>query len=721
MINHQDSTRKQAMKKIIYTILFLICAQTTFAQDDLKRANTYFDRAFYTDAIPLYEDIAKTNKSSVVVKNLADSYYNTYQLPNAAKWYSYLTSVYGENLDESYYFKYSQTLKAIGEYEEATEVLMDYYASKDDSDRVKILEAQLKHLENVDAIGNRFSLTNVALNTPNSEFGALRVDDNVVYAAAKKTKIPLNAKKYRWNNQNYLDMYTHPISELAQGDSISKDFSSTINTKMHEATFAITKDRSTLYFTRNNFLKGKRGTDGDKISRLKIYRATWKDDKWDDITELPFNGNDFSTEHPALDASETTLYFASDRPGGHGSLDLYSVSINEVGEFGEPQNLGADINTERKEQFPFIDGSNNLYFSSNGHAGFGLLDVFVSKFENGKYQKPDNIGKPLNTGYDDFSFSMDQQAKEGFFASNRPDGKGSDDIYRFLETKPLVIEDCKQYIAGVITDKTTKEIIPFAELNLLDSNGEVIETQTASENAEFKFTVTCETQYTVVGRKTNYKENSKNVATDKERSSIKDGSLELVTFAELDRQEAINIGKAKEEEKRLAALAEEEKIREAEIKKQEEIKAKAKAEEERKKRIEQAIANEPLIERDGDRIIIKAEPKIYFDYDLWYIRLKSKETLDKIVTILKNHKGIQLEIGTHTDIRGNNKYNQELSQKRSNSVYEYLVESGIDKNRLKAKGYGETQTIVKCATEEACIEEQHEINRRCEFVIVDWK
>jgi len=694
MTNLQDSTRNQTMKKIIYTLLFLVCAQSTFAQDDLKRANTYFDRAFYTDAIPLYEELAKSNKSSVVVKNLADSYYNTYQLPSAAKWYSYLTSVYGENLDESYFFKYSQTLKAIGEYEEATEVLMDYYSSKEDTERVKVLEEHLKHLENVDAIGDRFSLVNLALNTTESEFGAMKVDSNVI---------------------------THPLNQLAMGDSISKDFSSSINTKMHEATFAITKDGKTIYFTRNNFLKGKRRTDGDKISRLKIYKATWEKNKWQNITELPFNGNDFSTEHPALDASESTLYFASDRPGGFGSLDLYSVSIGRHNEYGEPQNLGPEINTERKEQFPFVDESNNLYFSSNGHAGFGLLDVFISKPQGGKYGKPDNIGKPLNTGYDDFSFSMNQSAKEGFFSSNRPDGKGSDDIYRFLETKPLVIEDCKQFIAGTITDKTTQKIIPFAEVNLIDNEGNVVETQTTSENAEFKFAASCENEYTVVGKKIAYQENSKKVVTDKERSGIKDGSLALITFSEIDKQEAIALGKAKEEEKRLAALAEEERVKEVERKKQQEIAARERAEQERKDRIESAIQNEPLVERQGERVIIKAEPKIHFDYDLWYIRLKSKETLDKIVDILKKHPGMQLEIGTHTDIRGNNEYNEELSQKRSNSVVEYLVDSGIDKERLTPKGYGETQTIVKCETEESCSEEQHEINRRCEFVIVDWK
>ncbi len=720
MINPLDSTRiNQTMRKILFTILCFGFLQASFAQQDLKRANTYFERAYYTDAIPLYEELAKTNKSSVVIKNLADSYYNTYQLPNAAKWYSYLTSVYGENLDESYFFKYSQTLKAVGEYEEATEVLMDYYTSQNDLAKVAELKTQLTHLENVDAIGERFDLKNLALNTSKSEFGAVKVDSSLIYAAPKKKA--LVKKLYRWNNEGYLDMYAHPISQLTMGDSISKNYSETINTKMHEATFSITKDRKTIYFTRNNFIKGKKKTDGNKVSNLKIYKAEWVENEWQNVVELPFNSDDYSTEHPALDPSEKTLYFSSDRPGGFGSLDLYAVAINDNGTYEEPKNLGKTINTNRKEQFPFIDESNQLYFSSNGHAGFGLLDIFITKQQNGIFQKPDNVGKPINGGYDDFAYSVNQGEKEGFFSSNRPDGKGSDDIYQFSETKELIIEDCKQYIAGIITDATTKLPIAFAEVVLVDNEGTIIETQTASQDAEFKFVASCEAEYKVQGRKIAYEENSKVVVTNKDRSSIKDGSLELMSHSEIQKEKEETVQKEKEEVARKAQLAEEERIKEEENARKAAERAKAKAEKERLARVERAIEKEPAIERKGDRIVIKAEPKIHFDYDLWYIRLKSKETLDEILRILKENPGIILEIGTHTDIRGNNKYNMDLSQKRSNSVVEYLVENGIEKRRLTGKGYGETQTIVKCATEEACTEQQHEVNRRCEFVITYWE
>lgn len=721
------------MKKTILFILFIgLIQQSVFSQQELKRADVYFERAFYLDAIPLYEEIAKTNKSATVVKNLADSYYNTYQLPKAAKWYSYLTSVYTEKVDESYFFKYSQTLKAIGEYEEATEILISYYTSKNKPEKVALLKEELKHLENVAAIGERFLLENLALNTEKSEFGATTIDSSIIYAAAKKKAKPVFNKVYRWNSENYLDMYTHPINKLTIGDSISSPFSETINTKMHEATFAITKDRKTIYFTRNNFIKGKKKTDEKKVSNLKIYKAEWEDNKWKNITELPFNSDDFSTEHPTLNADETMMYFASDKPGGFGSLDIYAVSINANGEFGTPKNLGATINTSKKEQFPFIDAENNLYFSSNGHAGFGLLDVFVAKKEGKSFLKADNVGKPINSGYDDFSFNILQENKKGFFSSNRPGGIGSDDIYSLEEIKPLIIKDCSQFISGTITDIRTKEPLANTIVDLIDKDGILITTQTTLDDGLFKFPALCSTNYTVKARKENYTKNSKDINTDKARNSIKNASMTLQSDAdikkeqeELKEKEETRVKLEKEELDRKAKIAKEERIKEEERAKELAIKnaeeKKKREEKEHKEYIEKTIAKEPAIEKKGEKTVIKAGPKVHFDYDLWYIRLKSKETLDNLVKILKNNPGIQLEIGTHTDIRGNAKYNKTLSQKRANSVLEYLIESGISKERLIAKGYGESKPQVICETEESCTEPQHEINRRCEFTIIDWK
>lgn len=721
--------------KYILLILCLIGLQPAFAQDELKRADTYFERAFYSDAIPLYEQLLPTNKSSKLIKNLADCHYNTFDMKSAARWYGYLVDNYGDNLDESYFFKLNQSLKAIGKNEKAHQVLLDFYAVQNDTARADQLKKDVIYLDNVSAIGERFAIENLALNTANSEFGAAKVDSNLVYSASRKNAKSL-PKLYRWNNQNYLDIYTHPTDKINSGDSLSVALPSSVNSKLHEGTFAITKDRKTLYFTRNS----KQRTD-TKISNLKIYKAESINGNWQKITPLPFNSDDFSTEHPALNADETKLYFASDREGGFGSFDLYSVTVKADGFYGTPINLGQHINTDKKEQFPFLDAQDNLYFASNGHPGYGLLDVFIAKKNGSDFENPDNLGLPVNTGYDDFSLWMDLDGKTGYFSSNRPTGKGSDDIYVFSETKPLLIEDCKQYIAGTLIDLTTGMPLANGQIKLINTDGKVIETLTTKKDASFKFLVECGTGYRTEGKKEGYEPNFKSVRTDEARNAVKDGSLTLYSVAEREKQKVLTLEKEKEEAEKLALVqaerklvadkaAEEKRIQEEKedkekrIQREKETKAQEKetqqiAEKKRLQNIEETIQKEKAIVKKDEKIIIQTE-EIHFDYSLWYLRRESRERLTKVIEIMKANPGIILEIGTHTDIRGNTEYNRDLSQKRADAAKEFLVDHGIADSRVIAKGYGESKPLVKCATEESCSEEDHEWNRRCELVVVKW-
>ncbi|MUH35628.1 flagellar motor protein MotB [Zobellia amurskyensis] len=714
------------MKKILFIWFILGLTLPTYGQQELKRADTYFERAYYSDAIPLYEQLLPRNKSSKLIKNLADSYYHTFDMKAAARWYGYLISNYGANVDESYHFKLNQSLKSIGEYEKAKKVLVDFYTEQGQNDKTIQIENNYTYIENVGAIGERFNIENLNINTSTSEFGAARIDSNLVYSASRKRSSGL-PKLYRWNNENYLDLYTHPILKITLGDSLSTPLSTVINSKMHEGTFAITKDRKTIYFTRNS----KKKTEDDKISNLKIYRAEFVDGEWKNIITLPFNSDDFSTEHPALSPDETKLYFSSDREGGFGSFDLYSVTIQKDGFFGTPINLGKTINTDKKEQFPFLDNQGNLYFASNGHPGFGLLDIFISKENNGDFGKPDNLGLPVNSGYDDFSLSLDHNGNTGYFSSNRPGGKGSDDIYSFSETKPLLIEDCKQFIAGVLTDKTTKLPLANASIELLDANGNRIETITTSTDASFKFQIECSQEYLIKAYKEGYEDNSKSVISDTERNATKDGSLTLFSIEEREAQKAKELLAKKEEAEKLALVAiakqkEQEKVAEINrIKKEKEVAVKKKAtqekeERERLKKIDGIIAKEDAIVRENQRIIIRTE-EIHFDYSLWYVRREARERLAKVVAIMKQNPGMVIEIGTHTDIRGTSEFNRNLSQKRADSAKEFMVKNGIAKERVIAKGYGESQPIVKCETVESCTEEDHEWNRRCELIVVKWE
>lgn len=729
MTNLLDSTK---MKKIqLYLIVFIGVFQTTWAQQDLKRANDLFEKAYYADAIALYEAALPANKSSTLIKKLADSYYHTFDLNAAARWYRYLISNYGDAIDEEYYFKLNQSLKAIGKYEEAETVLFDYYTEEGKTDKLQQLKQDALYLENIKSIGDRFTIQNSPLNTVTSEFGAIQVGDELWYTATHKKS---TSKTYRWNNQHYLDIYTHPLDKLMLGDSVSTEITGAINTRLHEGPFTISPDGNTLYFTRNNFKNGKRKTDDKKISNLKIYSASLENGEWKNITELPFNSDEFSNEHPTLNANGSKLYFSSDRPGGFGSFDIYEVTVQQDNTFSIPINLGAVINTDKKEQFPFMASDNSLYFSSNGHPGFGLLDVFISENNNGVFQPPDNLGLPLNSGYDDVSYTLNTDYKTGYFASNRPSGKGSDDIYSFMVTKELVIEDCKQYITGIITDRTTTLPLSGASVTLVDTQNKVVASFLSKENGTFEFDVQCKTSYTVKTDKEGYESNSRVIITNNERNATKNASMDLYSIVEKEKVEALVVQtKLKEEKLRAEALAikklEEEKkaqiqlaqkdAQEKERVEKERITEKVKSEKALAKRITDALATETALVNENDRTIIQTE-EIHFDYSLWYLRRESRERLKTVIDVMKNNPGIIIEIGTHTDIRGNGGYNKDLSQKRADSAKEFLVKNGIVSNRIVSKGYGESKPIVECPTVDACSEEDHEWNRRCEFVVVGW-
>ncbi|MHC0445677.1 OmpA family protein [Flavobacterium sp. 3-218] len=706
------------MKKL-FVIIFVFSIQFISAQDqELARAKRFFDKTYYSEAIILYQKLADERPSQEVIKNLADSYFYTNDLVKAQRYYRLLVNNYNNNLDREYYFRYAQTLKATNAVDDANANLKEYYAKSDNSEDILNFERELKTLENVTAIGKRFEIKNLAINTPNSEFGAVTYKQDLVFAGVK-LKPGLFDKKYKWDNETYLNLVTIPLKNINLADSIVHYFAKELKTGMHESNAVFTKDGKTMYFTRNNSKGSRKKKDDKKISNLQIFKAELVEGKWTNVTSLPFNSANYSVEHPALSADEKVLYFASDMPGTLGSFDIYSVNINK-GAFDTPKNLGPEINTNKREQFPFASADHKLYFSSDGHLGYGSLDVFVSEINGNEYSKPINVGLPLNSNLDDFAFYIDSNTKEGFFASNREGGKGSDDIYQFKEIKDLIVEDCKQFIAGTITDIDTQLALENATVLLQDSENKTLNTITTSADGKFSFTVACETSYKISAFKENYTNASKTLTLDKTRDKVNDGSLALKSLEVIKQEEKLI---AENKRKQEIIIEEENKKKEAlaavELK-QKEKKAKeaaiVAAEIRKNEKVKEILEKEKDVVKDKDRLIIKTDP-IYFDYDLWYIRKESKVILGRVVELMKKYPGMVIEIGSHTDSRGSVKYNADLSQKRADSTREFIIQSGIDAKRVSAKGYGESVPIVKCKTDESCSEEEHELNRRSEFVI----
>lgn len=680
------------MNKILFilTIFYTTCINAQIDRD-LVRANKYFSKSHFTEAIPLYKKSLNNNYSFNALKNIADAYFYIAQYDNASKYYKYLVNNYASLLDEVTYFRYAETLKSQNKYLESYNILRKYYRANDTT-KLAILEKSIKYLENVKAIGNRFSIENLEINTKHSEFSAFRKGDTLLFASPRKPQDGTQ-KKYGWTGDQYLDIYKTSLKNLSEIYS----FSTEVNSKLHESNIIITRDGKTAYFTRNNYSNGKRKKDKNKITHVQIFKTKFINGKWSEITSLPINSVNYSTEHPTLSPDEKTLYFASDMPGGYGSFDIYKVALLTNERLGTPKNLGPQINTNKKEQFPYVDSNNNLYFSSNGHPSFGGMDVFTVKLNNYTVSKPDNIGLPINSGYDDFSFFIDPISKIGYFSSNRPTGKGNDDIYEIKEQKPLIIEDCAQYISGVITDIDTKKPLSNATVTL-SSNDKIIIQSTSDNLGHFKFNASCNTSYLITASKEKYKKKTAKLSLKNERKKNNDASLALksILMQEKEKKAALALQLQKEHDLRLK------KALQLEINK--------------KEKIETTITKEDNIKKQDSTLLIKT-PEVNFDYKLWYMRRDSKKASKVVIDLMKKYPAMIVEIGTHSDMRGNSKYNKDLSQKRANSVRLYLIDQGIDPGRIIAIGYGEEKPVIQCKTEEACSEEEHELNRRCEFVI----
>ena len=699
------------MKKLLF-IFFVLITTAVFSQDqDLVQANRYFERTWYSKAIPLYETAIRQRQTPEIVLKLADVYYFTNDMINAEKWYRILVGRQ-KRPDLLLRFRYMHALKAVGKYDEALVLNRNWLKAAGDVVAIADFERDVKELKNIVAIGNRFEIKNLAVNTEAAEFAVVPYKGSLVYTgSAVNSATP--ARNYKWNDEAYLDLMMVHLQPDGTVDSVAVPFSKEINTALHEGNAVFTADGRTVYFTRNNFRKGKRGSNSAKISNLQLYRATIQDGgTWSAGTALPFNHQDYSVEHPALSPDGKTLYFASDMPGTYGSFDLFAVAVSAEG-FGTPVNLGKDINTEHKEQFPFISKDNKLYFASDGHAGFGALDVFVSEINGSSYSKPKNVGLPVNSGADDFSFYIDSDTQKGYFASNRSGGKGSDDIYAMSETKPLLIEDCMQYISGLISDIDTGLPLTGVLVVLEDSSKKEVTRFTTVADGAFNFTVQCSTSFRVLVSKELYSSDSKTITITEERHKSNDASMKLKSEEALVKEKAIVEARQKEE----AAIAAVQRKKDADlllIQQKKEAEKQAVAAKEAK--IATLLAQEKDVVKDKERLIIKTDP-IYFDYDLWYIRKESKPILDRVIALMKKYPEMVVETGSHTDVRGNNNYNLELSAKRAASTRAYFIVQGIPENRIHSKGYGETVQIIKCVPEDGCTEEQHELNRRSEFVI----
>ena len=296
----------------------------------------------------------------------------------------------------------------------------------------------------------RYTIKNLTINNSYSNFGSsFYGEDKLIYASPAKRKYII---KNVWtpNGQPFLDLYEGTITPGGELVKVRK-FSSKLNTKFHEADVTFTKDKKTVYFTRSNYFEGKYRKDTLGINRLKIFKAeVGANDEWLNVSSMPFNDDNYSVGHPSLSEDGKTLYFVSDMPGSLGKTDIFKVSVGADGSYGMPINLGPEINTVGKEMFPFIDGNDELYYSSDGkEGGLGMLDIYLNKLVPNGVLPSVLLGSNINSTRDDFAFIINKEKREGYFSSNRYKGKGDDDIYYFKEEIPLEIA-CNELVNVIL-------------------------------------------------------------------------------------------------------------------------------------------------------------------------------------------------------------------------------------------------------------------------------
>jgi outer membrane protein OmpA-like peptidoglycan-associated protein/tetratricopeptide (TPR) repeat protein len=704
---------KTFIKKLPLLALVFLISGVAFSQKNktkTEKANEKFALFNYIDARKIYEGILEDNPQNAtaeIYKKLGDTYYLNSEYAQAVDKYKRLKESFPSEMTPIYSFRLSQSLKSQGNFEEAEEILKGV-----DMRNISTAAIDSNFEQSTKQQTQRFKVSKVSINSPSSDFGTSFYQDKIVYASA--SSIGEGAKIDDWTGQPFLDLYVAEMDEFGELTSLGA-IDGDINTKFHESSAAFTKDGSTVYFTRNNFIDGKKARDKKKTIRLKLYKATKSGDNfWTNIVELPMtsdlgstiNSNDWSTSHPALSIDDKRLYFASDRPGSKALLptdvndkkskrrkedvlvlsDIWYVDILGDNSYGKPKQVD-NINTIFRETFPFVSNEGELYYSSDTPGGEGGLDVYKVTLDSVSGQPTNEVARfnaPVNSNQDDFGFIWDGEKELGYFSSNRDGSEGSvsDDIY-------LVVEECIITLGGVVVDDQTGLPIPGAEVVLLDAQlAQVGEAMIVGIDGRYSFEVDCCEEYTVRASK------EKNIAilecyitnetfigkTPCDKSSTLDVPLPL----KLDPCCGANLG---------ACLC--------------------------------------------------LQP-IYFDFDRYNIRPDAEIELNKILNAMIQNPGLIVNIESHTDMRGTHAYNEILSDKRAQSTLEWLVVNGIERSRLSAKGFGENQLLdrcteldecgqevpiegctlsqfsegnTKCSDGVKCSEEEHQNNRRSKFLI----
>ena len=665
--------RKRFITNILFFSAFVFAFGATAQLQAYKKGLASFEKGFYETALEDLLKVEEIDPSQEAKLNFTIA--EAYRLSN--RWVeslNYYEKAIGQGADDKdAVFHYAYALKANEQYQEAREQFEKYVNLKTGNKVYnEWANRELSTLQIIDLIKEKEAGLNFRnlkeINTEGSEFSPFVYNGQLVFTASRKDKMYSNGLPF-------LGIYSVPVnSDLTSLGKIEEFSPEIFDPERNEGSPAFSPDGRTVIFARGN--SGKRkdlSPDVDLYISRKLPAGNWTEPQLVSASDsASWDGS------PAFSGDGRTIYFASNRPGGSGGMDLYRVNMDASGRFGNPANMGKTLNTPGDEMFPYVAKDGKLYFSSDGHPGLGKLDLFVAERKGGKIAI-ENMGLPYNSSKDDFALSFDENGNI-FFSSNRRGGQGDDDIYFYQappveelasdnplnredidEAKEPEIKTVNYYLKGTVTEAESGDQIAEAKVSIykLESGFQELLTETNSDNlgAFGPVKMQEDTDYLLIIEKEDY-------LTKREGFSMYGRTIPQILL--------------------------------------------------RKPETDTTFSTTITLDKVfvGKTFVLE---NIYYDLDKADIRTDAALELDKLVQVLLDNPKLKIELGSHTDVRGSDMYNLRLSQRRAESAIEYIISRGIDRSRLVAQGYGERELII----DNAKTEEEHQINRRTEFKVLE--
>ncbi len=713
-------------------IVLLLLASPAVQGQSLKHrmADRYAAVFDYTNMAKVYEDIIAGKKAEPAdYRQLAFAYKKLGAHNKAAETYKKLIDLGTPAPDDV--LAYANELRAQGKYEDALAWYRTYSEQAPDDEWVKAYVKNGDFFEKLERDSTKDVIRKLSINSSEADLAPAVMNDLLLFSSARGEGVG-GKTKYKWDREPFLNLYSALLKGETATDAMvmRKD----VNSRYHDGSASFDSTTKRLYFTRDNFYYGKLMKASNGEVKLGIYYADigkgeFGQPEWGSLVPFVHNDPEYNVGQPSISPDGKRLYFVSDRPGGRGGTDIWYCD-NLQGEWGEPKNLGSKVNTQGSEMYPFITADSTLYFSSTGHPGLGGYDIFSVRLTSEGPGRVFNLGYPMNTVHNDHGLIVLADDSTGFFVSDRPGGMGSDDIYGCTVHPPRI------RINGVVLDKLSQAAINGALLDIRDANGNFIDGAKVEmlEGGRFSIELPYSDKYTIMASRNGYRQGTTTV--DSENDDLDNVVVQLEKY-DYGAEGIVRHGETKAplDSAKVQLMAADGSMIEQmftgpeghyQFALQAEGDYRIVADREgffkQSARISTKGKTNTVIHTDFNLFPLQVDQvvrldNIYYDLAKWNIRSDAALELDKLVQTLNDNPSVKIELSSHSDCRGNDAYNLSLSEKRAKSAVDYLIKQGIAKDRLTAKGYGETKPVETCECSK-CTEEQHQANRRTEFKVL---